>query len=139
MSRHLPRPALAVALLAFAVILTAASQGAKFPTGLYKANNGTNEIALDFDTTGAVNVSVDGQPFSSSTWQAIADTVLFGPVTGAPEGYNCTTNARYLWSFSESRMTFTRLVDDCEVRMQSLTSLAWTKSLMRSRFPAHER
>ena len=126
MSRNLPRPLVLTTLLVSVLTLTAATQGAKFPAGSYKANNGTNNIAIDFDTTGAINVFVDGQAFSSSAWQAKADTLSFGPVTNAPEGYNCAASGTYLWSIADTRITFTLVADDCQSRLQALTGLAWT-------------
>jgi len=126
MSRNLARPLSLAAILVSVVALTAATQAARFPTGSYKANNGTNDIVLAFDTTGTLDVLVDGQAFSKGTWEAKADTLSFGPVTG-PEGYGCAAGAKYQWSIAENRITFTRLADDCEIRMQSLTGLAWTK------------
>jgi hypothetical protein len=122
--RH--RAALLAGLVIMVLAITAAAQGGKFTGGYFKANDGTTDIGLDFDTTGALNVYVDGQAFSKSTWEAKSDTVSFGPVTG-PEGYNCTGGARYLWAMTENRLTFSRVSDDCEVRLQALTGLTWTK------------
>jgi hypothetical protein len=121
------RPGILVAVLASSVVLIAAAQAPSLKGAFFKANNGTNVIGLDFDSTGALNVSVDGQAFSQSTWQAKADTVTFGSVTGAPEGYNCAASAKYLWSIKDSNISFTRIADDCEIRIQSLTGLAWTR------------
>ena len=92
-----------------------------------KTNNGTNVIGLDFDSTGALNVSVDGQAFLQSTWQAKADTVTFGIISGAPEGYNCAGTGKYVWAIKENLVLFTRIADDCEYRQQAMTGMAWTK------------
>ena len=127
MTHNSRRLGLLVAVLASSVVLIAATQAPSLKGAFFKANNGTNVIGLDFDSTGALNVSVDGQAFSQSTWQAKADTVTFGSVTGAPEGYNCAGSARYLWSIKDSSISFTRIADDCEIRIQSLTGLAWTR------------
>ena len=121
------RPGILVAVLASSVVLIAAAQAPSLKGAFFKANNGTNVIGIDFDSTGALNVSVDGQAFSQSTWQAKADTVTFGAVTGAPEGYNCAASGKYLWSIKDNGISFTRIADDCEIRIQSLTGLAWTR------------
>jgi hypothetical protein len=113
-------------LFAFVLVLTAATQAATLRGGYFKANNGTNEIGIAFDTTGTLNVSVDGQAFGQGTWESKGDTVSFGPST-APEGYACAGSAKYLWSIAENRVAFTHLADDCEIRVQSLTGLTWTK------------
>lgn len=120
------RPAMLAGLVIMILAITAATQGGKFTGGYFKANDGTSTIGLDFDTTGAVNVFVDGQAFSNGTWGAKADTMSFGPVTG-PEGYSCAGSARYLWALAENRLTFTLVTDDCEIRLQALTGLTWTK------------
>jgi hypothetical protein len=121
------RPGLLVAIFAFSVLLIGATQAGPLKGVFIKANNGTNVIGLDFDSTGALNVSVDGQAFLQSTWQAKADTVTFGTISGAPEGYNCAGTGKYLWSIKENSVVFTRIADDCEYRLQSLTGMAWTK------------
>ena len=127
MSHTLRRPALLTTIFAIALALTAATQAAPLKGTYFTANNGTNVIGLSFDSTGTLYVDVDGQAFSNTTWESRADTVTFGPVTSAPEGYNCASGARYLWSIAEARLTFTLVNDDCEIRLQSLTSLGWTK------------
>ena len=121
-----PRPGI-LAVLASSFVFIAAAQAPSLKGAFFKANNGQNVIGLDFDSTGALNVTVDGQAFSQSTWQAKADTVTFGTITGAPEGYNCPASAKYLWSIKDNSIAFTRISDDCEIRVQSLTALAWTK------------
>ena len=126
MSPNYPRPLNVIALFACAVLLIGAAQAPTLKGGFFKANNGTNVIGIDFDTTGALNVTLDGQAFSQSTWQTKADTVTFGPVTG-PEGYACASGARYLWSIKDNTVSFTLISDDCAIRSQSLTALAWTK------------
>ena len=126
MSHTSRRPGILVAIFGFSVLLVGAAQAPSLKGEFYKANNGTNVIGIDFDSTGALNVSVDGQAFSQSTWKVKADTVDFGPITG-PEGYGCAAGARYLWVIKDNGVTFTRINDDCEVRMQSLTQLAWTR------------
>jgi hypothetical protein len=121
------RPAIVIAVVTLAVLLTGAAQAPTLKGQFFKANNGTNVIGLDFDSTGALNVTVDGQAFSQSTWQAKADTVTFGAISGAPEGYNCPTSAKYLWSIKDNTIAFTNLNDDCPIRTQSLLQLAWTR------------
>lgn len=128
MSHTLRRPAaLLTTIFAFALALTAATQAASLKGTYFNANNGTNVIGLGFDSTGTLYVDVDGQAFSNTTWETRADTITFGPVTSAPEGYNCASGARYVWSVAENRLAFTIVNDDCEIRLQSLTGLAWTK------------
>lgn len=120
------RPAICAGMFALVLVLTAAVQGTKFPTGVIKGSDGTVTIALDFDTTGVVNSYVDNQPFSSGTYQTKADTVTFGAITG-PEGYSCGGSGKYLWAFSDNRMSFTKLSDECQIRMDTLTGLVWTR------------
>jgi hypothetical protein len=108
------------------VVLVGATQAVKFPTGLFTGNDGTNNIALQFDSTGTLTAYVNDQAFSNGTYTSSADTVRFGPVNG-PEGYSCAGDATYLWRLTESRLAFTMLADDCEVRSTTLTSLTWTR------------
>ena len=121
------RPGLLVAIFAASVLSIGATQARSLKGVFIKANNGTNVIGLDFDSTGALNVSVDGQAFLQSTWQAKADTVTFAAISGAPEGYNCAGTGKYLWSIKENSVLFTRIADDCEYRQQAMTGMAWTK------------
>ena len=120
------RSAVMAGLLVLVLAITAATQAAVFKGGYFKATDGTSTIGLDFDTTGAVNVTVDGQAISQSTWTAKADTLTFGPVTG-PEGANCPGSARYLWSIADNRITFTLVADDCQYRSNGLVNLVWMK------------
>ena len=125
---HTPRrPAILVAVFAFSVLLMGATQAPSLKGTFIKTNNGSNVIALDFDSTGALNVSVDGQAFLQSTWRAKADTVTFGIISGAPEGYNCAGTGKYVWAIKENLVLFTRIADDCEYRQQAMTGMAWTK------------
>jgi hypothetical protein len=126
MKRNL-RPATLTGLLLIVLIVTAASQAAKFPIGLFKANDGTNTISLDFDSTGVINAYVNGESFSRGTYQTKADTLISDPVTG-PEGYSCAGTGKYLWTFVESRLTMTLIADDCQVRADAFTGLVWMKS-----------
>ena len=127
MSHTSLRPGYLIAILATSVVLIAAAQAPTLKGAFIKASNGTNVIGLDFDSTGALNVSVDGQAFSQTRWQAKSDTVTFGSISGAPEGYNCAASGKYVWSVKDNTVSFTRIADDCEYRWQSLTGLAWTK------------
>jgi hypothetical protein len=120
------RPLLLTGLVALVLVITAATQGPKFMPLYVTASDGNSVIGLDFDSTGTVNVYVDNQAFSKGTWEAKADTLAFGPVTG-PEGYSCSAGGKYLWSLAENRLTFTLLADDCQVRSEALTGLVWTK------------
>lgn len=114
-------------LFGLVLMLTAATQGQKFPLGIIKASDGTNTIALDFDSTGAVNVYVNNESFSNGSWRVKADTVTFGKVQG-PEGYSCANEAKYLWSLADNRMQFSLVgTDDCQSRRDSLLGLAWTR------------
>ena len=120
------RPLLLAAIFFVVLAVSAIAQGAKFPGGYFTANNGDNDIGLDFDSTGVINVYVDNQAFSKGTWDAKADTMNFGAVEG-PEGYGCPGSARYLWALAENKLSFSLLADDCQVRSQALTALVWTK------------
>lgn len=119
------RPAIIAGMFALVLALTAAVQGRKFP-GVIKGSDGTVSIALDFDTTGVVTSYVDNQVFSSGRYETKADTVTFGAITG-PEGYSCAGSGKYLWAFSDNRMSFTKLSDECQIRMDTLTGLVWTR------------
>ncbi len=120
------RPAALLALALFAGSIAGLAQGPKFSGGYFKANDGTNDIGLEFDSTGALTAYVGNQPFSRSSWEARADTLTIGPVTG-PEGYTCPGSARYLWSIAENRLTLYVVTDDCQVRVQYFTGLVWTR------------
>ena len=125
--KPLTRPAALASILGLALCLTAAAQTPKFPAGIFKTTDGETTIALDFDTTGALNVYVNNDSFSQGKWEAKADTVFFGTVQG-PEGYSCATSAKYLWSFADNRITFTLVgTDDCQTRRDGLVGMVWTR------------
>jgi len=126
MPRTFYRAAIFAALFSLVVLVTAAVQGVKFPVGLFKANDGTNNISLDFDSTGVITAYVNGEMFSTGTYSTKGDTLTSGPVTG-PEGYSCTGSGKYLWSFAENRLTMTTIADECQVRMDAFAGLVWTK------------
>jgi hypothetical protein len=109
------------------LVIGVATQSPTFKGGLFKASDGTTQIGLEFDSVGNINVYVDNQAFSKSSWETKADTMVFGPITGGPPEYNCTGSARYLWSLVENVLKFSLIADDCEVRSTSLVNLTWTK------------
>jgi hypothetical protein len=113
-------------LLVTLVAVIGAAQVAKFPTGVFKGNDGTNTISLDFDTTGVVTAYVNAEVFSNSRYEAVADTVKFGPVNG-PEGYSCANAGTYTWKLAENRLSFAMVTDDCAVRSTTLINLIWTR------------
>ena len=114
------------AFLTTALIVGALAQSPTFKGGYFKATDNTTQIGLEFDTSGAINVYIDNQAFSKSSWETKADTMLFGPVVG-PEGYNCAGGARYLWALAENVLSFTMLSDECQVRSNALINLVWTR------------
>jgi hypothetical protein len=127
MHHSLRRPIALAAMLGSVVLLTAATQGARFPGGVFKTSDGTSTIALDFDSTGKLNVYVNNESFSQGSWQVKADTLTFGTVSG-PEGYSCATSAKYLWAIADNRITFTLVgTDDCQSRMDGLVGMVWTR------------
>jgi hypothetical protein len=129
MKPHLRRPVILAVLFGVIAVLTAATQGQKFPGGVFKTSDGTNTIALDFDSTGALNVYVNNESFSNGTWSVKADTLTFGRVQG-PEGYACASEARYLWALAENQITFKPAgEDDCQTRRDGLLGMIWTKGL----------
>jgi hypothetical protein len=113
-------------LLVLVLAITAATQAPVFKGGYFMATDNNSTIGLDFDSTGVINVSVDGQAFATSSWTSKADTLTFGPVTG-PEESNCPGNGKYLWSIAENRITFTLVADDCQFRSNGLINLVWIK------------
>jgi hypothetical protein len=120
------RPVRFFGLITATLIAVAGVQSSKFPGGVFRANDGTNNIALEFDSTGVITAYVNGEGFSRGTYETRADTLTIGPVTG-PEGYSCAGSGRYLWSIAENRLTMTTITDECEVRVQAFTGLAWSK------------
>jgi hypothetical protein len=112
--------------LTAALVIGAVTQSPAFKGGYFKATDGTSQIGLEFDSVGNINVYVDNQAYAKSSWETKADTMVFGPVSGPPDG-SCTGSARYLWALSENVLKFTLLADDCEVRSNALINLVWTK------------
>jgi hypothetical protein len=114
------------AFLTATLVVTVLAQSPTFKGGYLKATDGDTQIGLELDTTGTVNVYVNNQALSTSTWEVKKDTMVFGPVVG-PEGYSCANSAKYLWSLANDVMKFTMVNDDCEVRSNALINLVWTK------------
>jgi hypothetical protein len=121
------RSAVIAGLLVLVLGITAATQAPVFKGGYFKATDNNTTIGLDFDSTGVINVSVDGQAFATSSWKSKADTLTFGPVSGGAEGTNCPGDGKYLWSIAENRITFTLVMDDCQFRSNGLINLVWMK------------
>jgi hypothetical protein len=126
MKRQMRRSASIVGLLFSVVAVAGAAQASKSPVGTIKGGDGTNNYALQFDSTGSLNVYVNDQFFSSGRYVSRADTITFGPHQ-APEGYGCAGDGTYLWKLTENRMSFTTVKDDCQVRITTLTAVAWTR------------
>ena len=129
MQLHFRRPAILACFFGLVALLTAASQAPKFPGGVFKTSDGTNTIAIDFDSSGVLNVFVNNEAFSSGSWAVKADTLTFGRIQG-PEGYSCATEAKYLWALAENQITF-KLAgeDDCQSRRDGLLGMIWTRGL----------
>ena len=116
-----------VGIFGLGLMLTAATQGQKFPGGVFKTSDGTTTVALDFDSSGALNVYVNDASFSNGTWQVKADTLTFGKIQG-PEGYNCTTEAKYTWALDDRTITFKLVGEDiCQSRRDGLLGMIWTR------------
>jgi len=113
-------------LSALVLMATAAVHAEKFPGGVFKGTDGTNDIALEFDTTGSLLVYVNNEAFSRGTWDSVEDTLSVGALE-APEGYGCPAGGRYLWNVAENQLRMTVVADDCQIRVQYFTGLAWTK------------
>ena len=127
MQHSLRRPIALAAMLGSVVFLTAATQGAKFPGGVFKTSDGTSTVAIEFDSTGKLNVYVNNESFAQSSWQVKADTLTFGAMTG-PEGYACSNSGKYLWAFADNRISFTLVGnDDCQSRRDGLVGMVWTR------------
>lgn len=120
------RSATLIGLMVGIASVAGAIQGTKFPTGSLIGSDGTNNFSLNFDSTGTINVYVNNQPFSSSKYESKADTIWFG-VVNAAEGYGCAGDGTYVWKLNQNRMTFTTVKDECQIRMTTLTGVAWTR------------
>jgi hypothetical protein len=114
------------AVLAMTSAAAAAVQGAKFPGGTFRTHDGENNVALTFDSSGALTAYVNGEAFSSGSWESKADTLMVGPLQ-APEGYGCPAGAKYLWSIEVNTLKVKVVSDDCQLRLQYFTALTWTK------------
>lgn len=110
-----------------AVLLGSAVQGKKFPGGLFRTSDGTSSIAVDFDTTGTFTVYVNNEVLSNGKWEAKADTLTIGAISG-PEGYACTSSAKYQWAIDDKTLSF-KLIgnDDCASRRDPMLGLVWTR------------
>ena len=110
------------------LVIGVVTQSPTFKGGFFKASDGTTQIGLEFDSVGNINVYIDNQAYAKSSWETKADTMIFGPVVGPPDG-SCTGSARYLWSLIENVMKFTMIADDCDIRSNALINLVWTRGL----------
>jgi hypothetical protein len=126
MKPQMRRSASVIGLLVSLIAVVGAAQATKFPVGTIKGGDGTNNYALQFDSTGALNVYVNDQMFSTGRYVTRADTITFGPHE-APEGYGCAGDGTYLWKLTENRMSFTTVKDGCQIRITTLTAVAWTR------------
>jgi hypothetical protein len=117
------RSALVVFGLAGSLLVAAQ---ARFPGGTFSTRDGDNTISLAFDSTGTVTSFVNGQHFSQGKYTTRADTLSFGTLDG-PEGYGCTVGGKYTWSIADNRLTMKLVSDDCQVRINYLTAMVWTR------------
>ena len=117
-----------LALFVLVAIVAAAAQDSKFPGGTFRASDSDgNNIALTFDSAGTLVAYVNGDGFSRTTYEAAGDTLSFGELE-APEGYGCPgVTGKYLWKIGENRLTMTLIADNCAIRAQYFTGLAWIR------------
>ena len=106
---------------------TATIQAEDFPKGKF-SNKGPDGAtwSIDFDGKGKASVLRDDKEFVKVTYKATKDEIEFSHETGD----NADKNAKpgtYKWKLDGKKLTFTKVSDDAEGRVQALTTGSWEK------------
>lgn len=125
-STRFPRPGSATLLatyLALAMSPTLAAE-APFPAGTYATEG--HKVTIAFDEKGQFRVTEGGELQVSGRYSAKGGQL---EITDAQGPWACTKpgeqTGTYRWKYENSVLTFNKLVDRCEDRVQSLTAATW--------------
>ena len=94
----------------------------KFPIGTYVGGSFT----LTFNSDGGHSVSVNEKVAVKGTYTVTGDQIAFTDKEGE---FACTgTEAgKYRWKYDGKALTFSKLEDDCDGRINGLTGQPWEK------------
>jgi predicted lipoprotein with Yx(FWY)xxD motif len=94
----------------------------KFPIGTYVGGSFT----MTFNSDGSHSVSANEKVVVKRTYTVTQDQIVFTDKEGE---YACkgAETGRYNWKYDGKALTFSKLEDDCEGRINGLTGQAWEK------------
>jgi hypothetical protein len=114
--------------LIVAASISAAGQTSTFPLGTFAGTDADNNvIALTFDSTGTIHAWVNNQEHSRSAYSAKGEEVEVREVSGPAENSCGSEVGKYKWKLENSRLIFTAVSDNCQIRAQYLTGLSWVR------------
>jgi hypothetical protein len=122
-SRHFPSLG-AASLLASLTIAMTAALAADFPAGSFAANGGT--VIMTFDGKGQFRVVQKDATVVAGQYTIKGEQFEITDVQGP---WACTKadekSGTYRWKLDKSELTFSKVADRCEDRVQSLTATKW--------------
>jgi hypothetical protein len=123
---HYPRTAAAAALLTFSALALTSAFAADFPIGSFAANGSTTTVT--FDDKGQFQVVEKDAMVVAGQYTIKGDQLEITDVQGP---WACTKagekTGSYAWKLNESELTFSKLADRCQDRVQSLTTTKWQR------------
>lgn len=113
--------AVASAFLGVLLMLPSVKGQEKFPTGTYTGGAFTLSVGDD----GIHTVSTEGKVVVKGNYVVAKDQITFTDKEG---DYACVGQAgTYKWAFDGKALSFTKVEDQCDGRVQGLTAQAWVK------------
>jgi hypothetical protein len=124
-SQH-PRFIVAAACVGFSALALTSAYAADFPTGAFSANGSKTTVTFDgkgqFRVVDKDAMVVAGQYTIKGDQLEITD--MQGPWACTKAGEKTGT---YAWKLNKSELTFSKLEDGCQDRVQSLTMTKWQR------------
>ncbi len=124
-SRH-PQSLVAAALLASLALALTPALAADFPIGSFAANGGA--VTMTFDGKGQFRVVKKDAMVVAGQYSIKGEQLEITDMQGP---WACTKadekTGTYRWTLDKSELTFSKVADRCEDRVQSLTSAKWQR------------
>ena len=112
---------LAIAFWGITLLFWSANAQEKFPTGMFAGG----AFTITFATDGVHTVSTEGKVVVKGTYTVEKDQLTFTDKEG---DFACVGQVgKYKWAYDGKSLSFTKVQDECEGRVQGLTAQPWVK------------
>jgi hypothetical protein len=112
---------LPLAIVVFVLLLSSGLAQDKFPTGTFAGGSFTISLGADKVHT----VSTEGRVVVKGTYVVEKDQITFTDQEGE---FACPGQpGKYKWAFDGKSLSFTKVEDNCDGRVQGLTAQPWVK------------